>query len=55
MPTIFADSFAVVAFHHPAREVKCYANYLYTQVAGENLHFHPMTRDEFLHRHCDKF
>lgn len=51
----FADSFAVVAFNHPEHITRCFAAHAYNQVAKEKFHFHPLTRDEFLHRHRDKF
>lgn len=50
-----ADSFAVVAYHHPDPDVRWMAYYLHEQVAVELFHFVPETQDEFLHRHRDKF
>ena len=51
-----ADSFAVLAYHHPDRvHVRDPALYLHHQVAVELFHFHPESREEFLHRHRDKF
>jgi hypothetical protein len=51
----FADAFAVVAFNHPDRGVRDQAYYVYYLVAEENFHFYPMNREQFLHRHRDKF
>jgi hypothetical protein len=50
-----ADSFAVVAYHHPDQSVRKYALYLHTEVAVELFHFCPETEKEFLDRHRDKF
>ena len=51
----FSASFAVVAFHHPDQEVREHCLYLYNQTAEELFHFFAMTREQFLHRHRDKF
>jgi len=51
----FADAFGVIAFNHPDQEVRDHAGYLYNQVAEELFHCHPMTQNEFHHRHRDKF
>lgn len=51
----FADAFAVVAFNHPDQVVVRHACYLYSQVAEECFHFHPMTKEEFITRHRDRF
>lgn len=50
-----ADSFAVLAYHHPDLRVCAHAIYLHQQVAIELFHFVPETREQFLHRHRDKF
>ena len=50
-----ADSFAVVAYHHPDPDVRWHAYYLHSEVATELFHFIPETQDEFLDRHRDKF
>lgn len=50
-----AASFAVVSFFHPDQEVRDHCNYLHYMVAEELFHFFPMTKEQFLHRHRDKF
>ena len=50
-----ADSFAVLAYHHPDEQVCELAYYLHKQVAVELFQFVPETRNEFLKRHRDKF
>jgi len=50
-----ADSFAVLAYHHPDRGVKNLAIYLHYQVAVELFHFKPECEKEFMLRHRDKF
>lgn len=50
-----ADSFAVLAYHHPDGNVRPLAVYLHNQVAIELFHFVPETREQFLTRHRDKF
>lgn len=50
----FADSFAVVAYHHPESKVSGFAYALHKEVAVELFHFHPESRREFCHRHRDK-
>lgn len=50
-----ADSFRVLAIHHPRSSVCAIAYYLHEQVAVELFHFHPESKEEFLHRHRDKF
>ena len=50
-----ADSFAVVAYHHPDQATRDHCLYLHYQVAVELFHFHPESREEFLWRHRDKF
>ncbi len=50
-----ADSFAVLAYHHPSLSVRTMALYLHKQVATELFHFHPESKAEFRHRHRDKF
>lgn len=50
-----ADSFAVLAYHHPDPGVRAMAEYLHYQVAIELFHFVPETQEQFLHRHRDKF
>jgi hypothetical protein len=49
-----ADSFAVVAYHHPDPEVGKIAYRLHFLIAEELFHFKPETREEFLLRHRDK-
>lgn len=50
----FADSFAVLGYHHPDSNVCKIALKIHTLVAVELFHFHPETKDEFLIRHIDK-
>lgn len=50
-----ADSFAVLAYHHPRPTVCAQASYLHDLVATELFHFHPESKAEFRHRHRDKF
>jgi hypothetical protein len=50
-----ADSFAVLAYHHPNQAVRMWALKLHREVAVELFHFHPESREEFLERHKDKF
>ena len=50
----FADSFAVLAYHHPDKQVRYLALRIHILVATELFHFVPETREQFLHRHRDK-
>ena len=50
----FADSLAVLAYHHPDPNVCKIALEIHTLVAVELFHFHPETEEEFLIRHADK-
>ncbi len=50
----FADSFAVLAYHHPDKEVSDIALKIHSLVATELFHFVPETREQFFHRHRDK-
>lgn len=50
----FADSMAVLGYHHPSIDVCRTALKIHELVAVELFHFHPETRDEFLIRHEDK-
>ena len=50
----FADSLAVLAYHHPDSNVCIKALILHTLVATELFHFHPESKEEFLTRHMDK-
>lgn len=50
-----AASFAVASFFHPDKEVRDFCNYLHYMVAEELFHFFPMTKEQFTHRHRDKF
>ena len=50
----FADSFAVLGYHHPDMAVCKIALQIHTLVAVELFHFHPETKEEFLVRHRDK-
>ncbi len=51
----FADSFAVLAYHHPDPEVCKIAYKIHNLIAVELFHFVPETKAQFLHRHKDKF
>ncbi len=50
----FADSFAVLAYHHPDLAVTMVARQIHNLVATELFHFVPETEDQFLYRHRDK-
>ena len=50
----FADSFAVLAYHHPDLQVRYTALTIHSLVATELFHFVPETKDQFLYRHRDK-
>ncbi len=50
----FADSLAVLAYHHPSDATRAIALAIHTLVAVELFHFHPETQEEFFIRHRDK-
>lgn len=50
----FADSFVVMAYHHPDKTVRFWCLKIHNLVAVELFHFHPETEEEFLIRHRDK-
>jgi hypothetical protein len=50
----FADSFAVIGYHHPDGDVRGWCLMIHAEVAIELFHFHPETREEFFERHKDK-
>ena len=50
----FADSLAVLAYHHPEIKIQQWASKIHELVAVELFHFHPETKAEFLYRHRDK-
>jgi hypothetical protein len=50
----FADSMAVLGYHHPDPNVCKTALKIHNLVAVELFHFHPETKEEFLIRHEDK-
>ncbi len=50
----FADSFAVLAYHHPDFVVRKFAARIHGLVATELFHFIQATKETFLHRHWDK-
>ena len=49
----FADSMAVMAYHHPDQAVRHWAYRIHFLVAEEIFHFQPETEAMFLHRHRD--
>lgn len=50
----FADSMAVVAYHHPNQTVRENAYRIHFLVAEEIFHFVPESKEVFLERHKDK-
>lgn len=50
----FADSMAVMAYHHPTKAVRDFAYRIHYLVAEEIFHFVPEAKDVFLARHRDK-
>ncbi len=50
----FADSLAVLGYHHPDPNVRVAALKIHNLVAVELFHFRPETKEEFLIRHRDK-
>lgn len=50
----FADSMAVIAYHHPIGGVRQIAYQVHFLIAEEIFHFAPETQEQFLERHKDK-
>lgn len=50
----FADAMAVLAYHHPDREVRRWAYGAHYLVAEEIFHFQPEAMEQFMTRHADK-
>lgn len=50
----FADSMAVLSYHHPHGEVSRLSYRIHFLVAEEIFHFKPETKEEFFERHKDK-